>query len=84
MTVDELRAENAALRAALKPFAAVAGGVPDNWPDQCPLTWHEQPAHDGGLIASVSYMFCGTATSAPLLAAYRRAAELLAGSPPPS
>lgn len=36
-TIAELRAKVERLRAALLPFARVAAGIRDNWPEQCPL-----------------------------------------------
>lgn len=35
--IAELEQELAAARAALEPFAKVARGIPDNWPEQCRL-----------------------------------------------
>lgn len=35
--VHGLEAQIERLRAALKPFAKLAAGIPDNWPGQCPL-----------------------------------------------
>ncbi len=39
IVIWRLREERDALEAAAKPFAAVAEGIPDNWPEECALTW---------------------------------------------
>lgn len=74
----DLEVEVAKLREVLKPFAAVAAGVPDNWPGFCPLTWNQERLRDETHFGSVSYMHADCNTSAPKIDDYRRAAEVLA------
>lgn len=38
-----LQKENARLKEALRPFAEVAKGIPENWPESSPLTFVEEP-----------------------------------------
>ena len=45
--IARLKAELAAARAALRPFAAVAAGIPDSWPGQCPLRIDSGPVWRG-------------------------------------
>jgi hypothetical protein len=45
-----LTARLAAAEAALKPFAEVARGIPDNWPGQCHLRIDSEPVQLGDFI----------------------------------
>lgn len=74
-----LRAEVAALRTALAPFAAVAETVPEDWPAECALTW-------GAAIvdSDLRAIYYGVPWGAqPRIADYRRASAALAGKEDP-
>lgn len=47
---DGLRLSLAAAEAALKPFAEVARGIPDNWPGECHLRIDGEPVQLGDFI----------------------------------
>jgi hypothetical protein len=77
--VARLTLERDRLRAALEPFAAYAKRIPDNWPEECPLTWEEDARCDGaGTAAFLGYLSMSCETDAPRVRDYRRAAEALA------
>lgn len=48
--IEWLRERLAAAEAALKPFADVARGIPDNWPGECHLRIDSEPVQLGDFI----------------------------------
>jgi hypothetical protein len=50
-----LRAEVERLRAVIAPFAKLGRGIPDNWPDYCPLRIDSGPNRDGRMYEWISY-----------------------------
>jgi hypothetical protein len=67
---------SAALREGLKPFANIARLIPGNWPARCRLTW----VNSGPYEIIITYFAENDPTTAPPIACYRRAAELLAST----
>lgn len=74
MTKAELAAENKRLAKALAPFAAIAKGIPRNWPPKCVLYWADD--HVPGQYF-IKYHGLGEDVGAPTIGDYQEAAKAL-------
>ncbi len=73
--IDDLEDENTRLREALRPFALVAEGVPENWPGCCPLTFEHAPQAEDGGNWFISYAGIHDACPYPTIDQWREAGE---------
>jgi hypothetical protein len=72
-----LKARIAALEEALRPFVGVEFGIPENWPEDCVLTFEALTVFDRTREVSYSYLPVMYQGVAPTIADYRAAARAL-------
>jgi hypothetical protein len=75
--VQRLRDERDRALAVLAPFLRAAGGIPDNWPGECVLTFVEE---DWG-SRHLGYLGFDPADGGPTIADWRRLAALAPDAP---
>ena len=79
-----LRAQLAALREAAEPWVVCEMGIPENWPEDCPLTFEIQPRRQGNVVHRTDVVFnylpMPCQGIAPLIKDYRALARAMEGS----
>lgn len=77
--VDATENDAAKLRAALKPFAAVAKGIPNNWPGHCRLREDWREDLDDEFHQWLAYLGVNDGGTFPTIAEWREAAKTAGG-----
>jgi len=65
------------LRAAAETLKALASGIPDNWPAQCILNFHEEPTRNESVAHHIGYLCDGSRGPGLTIGDYRLLANAL-------